>query len=452
MKVTFYGAVRTVTGSMHLVETGGVRVLLDCGLFQGRRADANQFNSHLPFDAAAIDAVVLSHAHLDHCGNLPTLVRQGFRGSVYCTPATRDIAALVLRDSAKVQAQDADYLNRHQVGPPIAPLYAMDDAEAAISRFVSFPYGRPFSIGNATVTFSDAGHILGSALTFVAADDRTLGFTGDLGRPNAPILRDPDLLPAVDVLLTESTYGDRRHADLDAGERQVGQLVRDTITRGGTVLIPAFAVERAQDLVWLLHRQRESGQIPPAPAFVDSPMAVDVTEIFRLHADCFDAQIRAHLEEHDPFGFKQLRYVRSAAESKALNSLREPFIVVATSGMCEAGRILHHLAHRLGDPRSTLLIVSFQAAHTLGRRLADGVSPVRIFGDQFAVRLQVHALHAFSSHADRGELLDWIGRIPKVGRAFCVHGELTQAEALATALSAKGIPSAVPARGESIIV
>ncbi|HEV8353552.1 MAG TPA: MBL fold metallo-hydrolase [bacterium] len=452
MKVTFFGAVRTVTGSMHLVETGAVRVLLDCGLYQGRREEAAQINRRLPFDAAGIDAVILSHAHLDHCGNLPTLVKQGFRGSIYCTPATRDIAAVVLRDAAKVQAQDAEYLNRHQVGPPVVPLYTKADAEAAIGRLVSIPYSHPFPVGAATVHFLDAGHILGSALTVVASDDRVLGFTGDLGRPHAPILRDPDVLPAVDVLLTESTYGDRVHANLADGEHEVAALVRETIARGGKVLIPAFAVERAQDLIWLLHRQREAGQIPPVPVFVDSPMAVDVTEIFRLHQDCFDDEIRAHLERHDPFGFKQLRYVRSVDESKALNALANPFIVVATSGMCESGRILHHLAHHVGDPRSALLIVSFQAAHTLGRRLADGVSPVRILNDQFDVRLQVHSLHAFSSHADRSELLDWIGRIPKVGRAFCVHGEPAQGEALAAALTAKGVPCEVPTRGETVTV
>lgn len=452
MKVTFFGAVRTVTGSMHLVDAGGARFLLDCGLFQGRRAEARQINSELPFDAARIDAVVLSHAHLDHCGNLPTLVRAGFRGNVYCTPATRDIAAIVLRDSAKVQAQDADYLNRHQVGAPVTPLYTMADAEAAISRFVSFPYGRAFDIGGATITLLDAGHILGSALTVVAAGGKTLGFTGDLGRPNAPILRDPDGLPAVDALLTESTYGDRIHTDFVTGEREVATLVRETVARGGKVLIPAFAVERAQDLVWLLHRQRERGEIPAVPVFVDSPMAVDVTEVFRLHADCFDDQIRAHLETHDPFGFKQLQYVRSVEDSKALNARPDPFIVIATSGMCESGRILHHLVHHVGDPKSTLLIVSFQAAHTLGRRLADGVSPVRILHDRFDVRLAVHSLHAFSSHADRNELLDWIGRIPRLGKAFCVHGELTQAEALAGTLTARGIPTAVPERGQTITV
>jgi metallo-beta-lactamase family protein len=307
-------------------------------------------------------------------------------------------------------------------------------------------------VGATTVHFLDAGHILGSALTVVAGDDRVLGFTGDLGRPHAPILRDPDVLPAVDVLLTESTYGDRVHANLADGEHEVAALVRETIARGGKVLIPAFAVERAQDLIWLLHRQREAGQIPPVPVFVDSPMAVDVTEIFRLHEDCFDDEIRAHLERHDPFGFKQLRYVRSVDESKALNALADPFVVIATSGMCESGRILHHLAHHVGDPRSSLLIVSFQAAHTLGRRLADGVSPVRILNDRFDVRLQVHSLHAFSSHADRSELLDWIGRIPKVGRAFCVHGEPAQGEALAAALTAKGVPCEVPTRGETVTV
>ncbi len=456
MQVTCYGAVRTVTGSMHLVEADGVRLLLDCGLFQGRRAESYEINSHFPFAPSSLDAVVLSHAHLDHCGNLPTLVRQGFAGRIYCTPATRDLTGLILRDSAKVQQQDNAFLSKRLVregkSPWMPVLYTAQDAEAAIGRVVTVPYGQPFPIGQVTVTFRDAGHILGSASVTIETGGRVLGFTGDQGRPGVPILRDPEPLGAVDLLLMESTYGDRLHPPYPEGERRLAQVVETTVGGGGNVLIPAFAVGRAQDLAYALHRMRESGQVPAVASFVDSPMAVDATEIFRLHPECFDDEIRGHLEQHDPFGFKGLRYVRSADESKALNALTEPFLVVATSGMCEAGRILHHLRHHIGDPRSVLLIVGFQAADTLGRRLADGVSPVRIFGEPFDVRLQVVVLPSFSAHADRDELLGWVQRLPRVGRIYCVHGEEAQSAALAGHLASRGFAAEVPTRGQPIAI
>jgi metallo-beta-lactamase family protein len=455
MEVTCFGAVRTVTGSMHLVETSGVRLLLDCGLFQGRRDESYEVNAHLPFPPSSIDAVVLSHAHLDHCGNLPTLVRQGFAGPIYCTPATRDLAGLILRDSAKVQHQDAVFLaKRGRTGakPSSPPLYSAEEAEAAIGHLVGVPYGRAFPIGGATVTFRDAGHILGSAVTSIQAAGRTLGFTGDLGRPGAPILRDPELLPAVDVLLMESTYGTRRHPPIAEGERKLGEIVSETVAGGGKVLIPSFAVGRAQDITYALHRLRETGRVPAVATYVDSPMAVDATEIFRLHPECFDDEVRTHLEWQDPFGFKGLSYLRSAEESKTLNTKAEPFLVIATSGMCESGRILQHLRHHIADPKSVLLIVGFQAVNTLGRRLVDGVSPVRIYGEPFDVRLRVAVLAAFSAHADGAELVEWVQRVPKVGRAYCVHGEEGEAAGLAGVLSARGIPTEIPPRGQPITV
>ncbi len=454
MQVTFHGAARTVTGSMHLVETGDRRFLLDCGLFQGRRADFYTINSNFPFPPASINAVVLSHAHLDHCGNLPTLVRDGFKGSIYCTPATRDLTGLILRDSAKVQHQDTTYLNKHrQEGQPlVSPLYSADDAERAIGQLVAVPYGRTFSIGKAAVTFFDAGHILGSASIHVKADGRAVGFSGDLGRPGAPILRDPQPLPPIDVLLLESTYGDRVHEPWTEGEGKLADFVRQTVARGGKILVPAFAVGRTQDLAYALHRQREANQIPAVAIFVDSPMAVDATEIFRVHPESFNDTVRAYLEQQDPFGFKGMRYVRSAEESKTLNTLTEPFIVLATSGMLEGGRILQHLRHHVEDPRSSLLIVGFQAENTLGRRLLDGKSPVNILGESHEVRLQVHELGSFSAHADRAELLAWVQRLPKVGHIFLVHGEESQSTALAGQLSAHGFPTEVANKAQQVTV
>jgi metallo-beta-lactamase family protein len=455
MRVTFLGAVRTVTGSMHLVETGATRMLLDCGLFQGRRDDADRINSRVPVDAAGLEAVVLSHAHLDHCGNLPTLVRAGFRGPIYCTPATRDLTELVLRDSAKVQHQDARHVTklRARAGlPPVTPLYAAADVDRTIPHLHPVPYHEPFRVGAARVTFYDAGHILGSAITVVEADGRTLGFTGDLGRPGAAILRDPEVPPGLDVLLLESTYGNRAHQPLDGAAEHLGTIVRDTAARGGCVLIPSFAIGRTQDITYALHRLRNAGAVPSIPTIVDSPMAVDATEIFRRHPECFDDDTRAMLQHEDPFGFAGLRYVREVDDSKSLNSLTDPFIVIATSGMCESGRILYHLAARIGDARSSLILVSFQAEHTLGRRLATGVSPVRIFGEAHDVRLQIHQLAEFSAHADGGELTAWVARLPRVGRIYCVHGEEAGAAALASSLQANGYAAEVPVRGQQVDV
>jgi metallo-beta-lactamase family protein len=455
MNLTFYGAAKTVTGSMHLVETEGTRLLLDCGLYQGRRADFYTVNGTIPFPAESVEAVVLSHAHLDHCGNLPTLVRAGFTGFIYCTPATRDLAALVLRDSAKAQQQDTVAVNKvhqRQGQPLISPLYTADDAEQAIKQLVAIPYGRPFPIGSAIITFSDAGHILGSASVYLEAEGRALGFSGDLGRPGSLILRDPEPIPPVEVLIMESTYGGRFHSPWADGEAQLAASVTDTVSRHGKVLIPAFAIGRTQDVAYALNRLRDAEQIPSVATFVDSPMAVDATEIFRLHPECFDDDVRAQLDQHDPFGFKGLRYVRKAEESKLLNVMEDPFIVIATSGMCESGRILLHLRRYVGDPRSALLIVGFQAEQTLGRRLQDGVSPVNILGEPYEVRLRVHEMSAFSAHADQKELLTWVQHLPKVGRIFLVHGGEDQAIALAGQLRAADFNAEVATRGQQVSV
>ena len=456
MRVTPWGAVRTVTGSMHLVEAAELRLLLDCGLFQGSRAEAFERNRTFPFPPSAIDAVLLSHAHLDHCGNLPTLVRAGFEGPIYCTPATADLTAVVLRDSAKVQQQDARYASKVRArtgGPPVSALYDEDDAERAIRRLTPVPYDRPVPLGRARATFLDAGHILGSAITVLEAKGRTLVFSGDLGRPGAPIVRDARIPPAADLLLVETTYGDRRHEPRPAAEERLADAVRRAVGRGGKVLVPALAVGRTQDVAYLLRELRTAGRIPPVPTYIDSPMANDVTDIYRAHPDVFDEAMRARVaSQADPFGFRGLHYVRGAEESQRLNTVHDPFIVIATSGMAESGRILHHLRQHVGDPQSLLLIVSFQASHTLGRRLADGVSPVNIFGEPHEVRLEVIVLEAFSAHADRDELFRWVRAVPRIGQVLCVHGEEPQSMAFARQLTGAGIPARVPVRGTPVAV
>ena len=452
MRLIFHGAVRTVTGSLHVVEAGDTRVYLDCGLFQGRRADAYERNLRLPPSPRDLDAVILSHAHLDHCGNLPTLVNQGFRGPIYCTPATRDLAALVLRDSAKVQRQDLSIVNRirrRQGLPKVQPLYDAGAVERAIGRMQTVRYGQAFGVGSMRVTFFDAGHILGSAMVLVEADGRRLGFTGDLGRPGSAIIRDPQVLPAVDTLITESTYGDRDHQPLEEAMAHLAAVVTETTGRGGRVLIPAFAIGRTQEIVYALSRQLDAKQIPDGPVYVDSPMAVDATAIFRRHPECFDEETRARLRRRDPFGFKGLRYVRAATDSRALVARDEPCVVIATSGMVEGGRILLHLQRFIGDPGSTMLFVGYQAEDTLGRRLVDGAGEVRIFGEPYQVAIRVERADAFSAHADRNELLTWARRVPRIGRAFCVHGDEGPATALAGALTSHGIPASVPTVGQT---
>ena len=440
---------------MHLVEAGGTHLLLDCGLFQGPREKAAEINSHFPFPPSSIDAVVLSHAHLDHCGNLPTLVCAGFKGPIYCTAATQDLAGLVLHDSAKVQHQNAHSINKlrqRQGQSPITPLYSSADVDRTIGRFHGVAIGTPIAVGAARFRFYNAGHILGSAITVVEADGRVLGFTGDLGRQAAPLLRPPETPPALDALISESTYGDRDHEPYDTAVTRLGEAVQHTVTRGGTVLIPAFAIDRTQDITYALYHLGAAG--PAAiPTFVDSPMAVNATQIYRRHPEGLNDAIRILLEHHeDPFGSQAIHYIRDIEESQALNTRTEPFIVIATSGMLESGRILYHLGHHIADPHSALLLVSFQAASTLGRRLADGVSPVHILGESYDVRLEVVTLPAFSGHADRSEILTWLAKIPRVGHIYCVHGEEAQSLALAQRLAAAGYATDVPAYGQQIDV
>ena len=463
MKITFWGAARAVTGSQHLIEVNGRRILLDCGLFQGHRAEAFERNRNLPFDPRSLDGVILSHAHIDHCGNIPTLVKGGFQGDIHCTMATADLVSIMLRDSARISAKDAEYVNKKhgQRGLPLVePLYTIEEAEKALGCLVAHNYDRWFPVTSGVqATLRDAGHILGSAIVVLDIDDNghrvRLGFTGDLGRRDLPILRDPVLVHDLDYLITESTYGDRLHDDIRHVEDEMAEIVAETYSRSGKVIVPAFAVERTQEVVYTLHRLQNAGRIPALPVYVDSPLAVDATEIFRLHPECFDEETNAFLlREQDPFGFRGLHYVRNVEESKLLNDLDGPMVIISASGMCEAGRILHHLKRNIESPRNTVLIVSFQAEHTLGRRIAEKQEKVRIFGDEYRLRAQVKIIDAFSAHADRDELLSWIDQADSnLKGVFVIHGEEEESLALADGISKLGVPNIfVPHHGETLSV
>jgi metallo-beta-lactamase family protein len=449
MKITFHGAAQTVTGSQHLLEVNGHRILLDCGLYQGRRKESEQRNRNLPFDPASIDVLVLSHAHIDHSGNIPNLVKAGFKGDVVCTFATRDLCAAMLRDSGNIQERDAEYVNKKRLKrgePPVDPLYTEEDAIHSLGCFLAIGYERPYTLlPSVTLTFYDAGHMLGSAMVALdiadeeAGRDLRLVFSGDVGRPGTPILRDPTRLDAADVVIMESTYGGRTHPPIDASEKELEEAINETYKRGGKVIIPAFAVGRTQQLVYTLNKLFHAHDIPDMPIFVDSPLAVNVTNVFRLHPEAYDRETLDYMTREDPdgdvFGFPRLRYVRQVEQSKELNFLREPAVIISASGMIEHGRILHHVKNNVGDPRSTILIVGWQAPDTLGRKLVEGAREVRIFGETYQRQAQVRVLNGFSGHADHDGLLNWMRAFRhRPGRVFLVHGEPDSAEALAAGL------------------
>ena len=461
MKLTFWGAARTVTGSLHLLELEGGRVLMDCGLYQGRRAEAAALNAEFPVSPKKIDAVLLSHAHIDHSGLLPKLYREGFRGRVYATRATQDLCATMLADSAHIQEKDVAWVNRRERrkgAEEIQPLYVMADAERVMETFVGVEYGTPFSpIRGLEVEYRDAGHILGSATMVLTVKEggRTvkIGFTGDVGRPGRPILRDPAPMADCDYLLTESTYGGQVHEPRDKAKEHLARVVAETASRGGKVIIPAFAVGRTQEIVFRLDELANEGKLPPIPVFVDSPLAVNVTDIFRRHPECYDAELREYMEKDpNPFGFSRLTYIRNVQDSKRLNTSRLPMVIISASGMCEAGRILHHLRNNVADPRNTIMIVGFCAPHTLGRRIVEQQPEVRIFGETHRLRAHVEVMNSYSAHADQPELLDFLGHLDKdrLRKVFLVHGDPERQEALALAMTAAEFPKPhAPRRGES---
>lgn len=447
MKITFCGAAGTTTGSQHLIEVNGSKILLDCGLYQGRRDDAATRNREFLYNPEEIDAVVLSHAHIDHSGNLPNLTRNGFKGNIYSTFATRDLCQIMLGDSARIQTQETEWLNKRRIKkglPELEPLYSELDAENCLRHFVNIGYERSIPIGDGvTLTFIDAGHILGSAQVILdikrgTKKDRLL-FSGDVGRGSNTLLNDPVVADDVDHLIMESTYGGREHELPTQANHLLSDIINRALERKGKIIIPAFAVERTQQLIYVLHELTESGQIPDVPIFVDSPLAVNATEIFRIHPECFNEEVYDFLfTKRNPFGFENLTMVRKVSESKKLNDVNGPAIIISASGMCEAGRVLHHLRNSVEDSKNTILFVGYCAEHTLGWKLRNREKKVNILGDSFRVRANIEILDSFSGHADRSELIDYFDAMGgKKENVFLVHGEPEQSEAMAKTLSGR---------------
>jgi len=435
LKLQFLGAAQNVTGSAHLVEAGGMRILVDCGYYQERALRQRNWEP-FPVPAEGIDAVLLTHAHLDHCGLLPKLHKEGFRGKIYCTSATRDITQIILLDSARIQVEDVAYKRRRharegrQSPHPYEPLYTVEDAEACFPLFSTVAYEQPAAIGDGIeATYYDAGHILGSASILLRVgrngESRTILFSGDVGRWNTPILRDPTVPPAADYVLVESTYGNRLHGDNADISKRLETVITETVRAGGNLLIPSFAVERSQELLYHLNELVGAKRIPPLMVFLDSPMAIRVTDVFRRHPELVDEEATALIEDgNDPYGFTGLVMSRSVSQSKAINQVKGTSIVIAGSGMCTGGRIKHHLTHNIERPESTLLFVGYQASGTLGRIILQGANRVRILGQERTVRARVEQIDGFSAHADRNELRRWLGGLAAPPRrVFVVHGE-----------------------------
>jgi metallo-beta-lactamase family protein len=462
MKIQFLGAAQTVTGSMHLLSVNGSRVLFDCGLFQGRRAEAFERNKNFPFEASDIDAVVLSHAHIDHAGNLPNLVRRGFKGPIYATSATRDLSNVMLFDSAYLQERDVEYVNKQRKKknePPVEPLYTAQDVEQAVAQMLAVRYRQDVEIADGvTISFSDAGHVLGSAVTRIevreAGKTRVVGFSGDLGRKNMPILKDPEPIGDVDLWISESTYGARIHEPIEGMQQRVMEIITKTIDRGGKLIVPSFSVGKTQEFLYVLFELNDAGILPRIPIFVDSPLSVNATQVFKMHPECFDKETMEYIVQHeDPFGFGRVKYIRSVEESKKLNDIDGPCMIIASSGMCEGGRILHHLANNIEDPKNTVLVIGFMAEHTLGRRIVERQPQVKIYGEPRSLRAEVAILNSFSAHAGQDELVGYAQTMDKsrINQTFLVHGELAQAQELSRKLTEAGYGNVtIPARGDLV--
>ena len=455
MEISFHGADRGVTGSCHLLECCGQRLLVDCGMFQGSRELEEENSASLGFDPASVDLLLLTHAHLDHCGRLPLLAKGGFRGEIIATAATRDLARIILQDAAHMAEDDAAWRSRRAGGREVAPLYTQADVDAAMALFTrTLSYGQELRLsGDLRVSFHDAGHILGSAHVLVraaeAGRERRLLFSGDIGGAGRPIIRDP-APPAAEIVLMESTYGDRRHRSPAESVRELVGVIAATVARGGNVVIPSFALERTQEILYSLRAAIAAGELPARlPVFVDSPMAVSVTEVYRAHPECFDEQSAALVAGgQDPFGFASLRLTRSTAESMALNRISGGAVIMAGSGMCTGGRVRHHLVQNLPRPNASIVFVGYAAQGTPARRIIDGARSIRLFGEELPVRAKVHTINGFSAHADQPELLAWHAKVGGQERTVLVHGEPPAMEALAARLAP--VPVTMPAPGERV--
>jgi Predicted exonuclease of the beta-lactamase fold involved in RNA processing len=446
------GAAREVTGSCHILHVNGHTVLLDCGMFQGKRSDSAEKNKTLPIPISDIDAVVLSHAHIDHSGRLPFLVAQGYSKTIWATSATRDLCAVMLADSAHIQEKDAEFLARRKKDF-VEPLYGMRHATRTMELMVGIPYNKSFDVVPGVVgTYVDAGHILGSASVVLDCTEggvtKRLVFSGDIGRSGLAIIRDPVIPTGANAVIMESTYGNRDHESVDGARAKLAEVVRATAARGGRVLIPAFAVGRTQEILYNLHSLVNEGAIPPIPIYVDSPLAIDTTTVFELHPETFDQSEDMVRKVKELFHFPLVHFTRDVEESKAINAAKGPMIVIAASGMVEAGRILHHLVNGASDPRNTILIVGFQAEHTLGRRIVEKQPMLKIYGEEIPLRAQVEIINGYSAHADRTELTSWIDKVraasPGFGPVWLVHGEADVQDEYQAALSSKGYSVASP--------
>lgn len=450
MQIQFCGGAQTVTGSSTLITVNGKKILFECGLFQGRRQEAYEKNQNFVFNPEGIDAVVLSHAHIDHSGNLPNLVKKGYKGPIYATPATIDLCKIMLRDSAYLQEKDLEFVNlirRRSHQPELPPLYNIQDVEKTVGLFQAIDFDREFELGQGIkMMFRDAGHILGSASIHLEINEQgriyKLGLTGDIGRPHMPLTHDPNVLRELDLLIMESTYGNRLHGTYDHVEEEVATTIRETAANGGKVIIPSFAVGRTQILVYVLHKLFNQNRIPDLPIYVDSPLACAATEIFRSYPEYLDRETnRVFLEyNEDPFGFQRLSYVHDVEGSKKLNYLAYPHVIISGSGMAEGGRILHHLRNNIENPRNLILFVGYAAKETLARKIMDGNRTVKIFGEEHTVRSKIKVIDAFSAHADRRNLLDYVSlnSPQRLKHIFLVHGDVDQAMPLKDALRSQG--------------
>lgn len=465
MEIQFIGAAQTVTGSCHLVKTNGYTFLLDSGLYQGKRKVAFELNRTFDlFDPAEIDFIILSHAHIDHAGNLPSLVRRGFKGEIYSTFATKDLCSIMLLDSAHIQEKDIEFVNKKRVKQgknPFEILYTEQDVHDTMDKFVGINYHREHEIRDGIkLTFFDAGHILGSSLVYLSINEKgriiQFGYSGDIGRKNMPIIKDPEKIPDVEYFISESTYGGRFHESAENSEHKLADIITKAYNRNGKIIIPAFSVGRTQELVYAINKIFREKKAPKLPVYVDSPLSVNATNIFRQHYECFDVEISQFiLKNDDPFGFNELKYITTTEESKKLNDIRQPGIIISSSGMCEAGRILHHLLNNIENPNNIILMVGYAAAETLGRKLIEGQKLVKIFGMERQVNAEVIVMNSFSAHADSNELIEYVDQFDKgrMQNIFLVHGDYDQQVIYKQRLNSIGFENVtIPSRGDVFVL
>ncbi len=453
MRITFFGATKEVTGSKFLLESDNKRILVECGLFQGRRKESETANLNFPFDPKSIDLLLISHAHIDHSGNIPNLIKQGFNSDIISTYATVDLLGPMLLDSAHIHEKDIEYLNKKNKNPENKkPLYTVDDVEKSLKYFKGVNYYNEISIDKELkVTFIDAGHILGSSQIIFEKDGKKLLFTGDLGRKHLPIIRNPDIVKDVDILITESTYGDRLHPDISESREKLKKVIEEVKMKKGNLIVPAFSVGRTQELLYDLFMLKEEGYNLGMKIFVDSPLTVNITKVFKEHPECYDKDmVELFNSGKDPFNFEDLFYIENVEESKKLNSMKEPKIIISASGMCEAGRILHHLKNNIENPANTILVTGFMASNTLGRKIVEKEEKVKIFGDEYRLKAEVVVMNEYSAHADRNDLINHIKSVNPKKEIYLVHGEENQIESLKGALKENGYENVIiPSKGDS---